>query len=75
MEFSGIELHNVRALVYNEESSGYKFSRMPMRVAEFMANETYFSATGCELRFVLIDDEVTVKIRIASEAKVATVAV
>ena len=75
MEFSGIELHNVRELVYNEESGGYKFSRMPMRVAEFMANETYFSATGCELRFVPIDDEVTVKIRLSQESKVAMAAV
>lgn len=73
MEFHGIELHNVRELLYNKESGGYKFSRMPMRVAEFMANEAYFSGTGCELRFVPIDDEVTVKISTTAMYKSAAV--
>ena len=73
MEFRGIELHNVRELIYNEESGGYKLSRMPMRVAEFMANEQYLSGTGCELRFVPIDDEVTVKIKYSGKSKPAAV--
>ena len=75
MEFRGIELPNVRELLYNEESGGYKFSRMPMRVAEFMANEKYFSGTGCELRLVPIDDEVTIKIRTLTPSAKAVTAV
>lgn len=75
MEFFGIELHNVRDLVYNEDTGGYKISRMPLRITEKMIRDVAYGATGCELRFVPIDDEVTVKIRVVSEAKVATVAV
>lgn len=62
MLFRGIELHNVRELVYNEESGGYKMSRMPMRVAEKMTANTFADA-GVELRFVPISDEVKIKIK------------
>ncbi len=75
MNFKNIELHNVRELVYNEETGGYKFSRMPMRVAEKMKPDITFGATGCEIRFVPIDDEVTVKIRTVGEGKSATATV
>lgn len=66
MLFRGIELHNVRELVYNEESGGYKMSRMPMRVAEHMSANT-FADSGVELRFVPISDEVRIKIKKSGE--------
>lgn len=66
MEFRGIELHNVRELIFNPESSGYKMRRMPTKVAEHMSANT-FASSGVELRFVPIDDEVRIKIRKVGE--------
>ena len=62
MEFRGIELHNIRELIFNPESGGYKMRRMPTRIAEYMSANT-FACSGAELRFVPIDDEVRIKIR------------
>lgn len=75
MEFHGVALHDVAELVYNKESGGYKLTRMPMRVAEKMNPNVTFGATGCEIRFVPLDEEVTVKIRTVGEGKCAAATV
>ena len=62
MEFKGITLHNVRELELNEETGGYKMSRLPSAVVASMHTHAY-SASGVELRFVPISDEVKIKIR------------
>ena len=74
MEFKNIELHNVRELVYNGESGGYKLSRMPSQVAKKMTANV-FAASGCEIRFVPIDNEITVKIKTADGGPDSKVAV
>ena len=62
MEFKGIELHDIRGMELNQETGGYMLSRLPLSLEpKLKANARVVS--GAELRLVLIDDEVRIKIK------------
>ena len=62
MEFKGIDIHNCKELVLNEQTGGYQISRLPMEISDKISANTFVDA-GVELRFVPIDEEVKIVIR------------
>ncbi|MDY3918595.1 MAG: SGNH/GDSL hydrolase family protein [Candidatus Limivivens sp.] len=67
MEFKGLEIYNCRELVLNEETGGYRISRIPMSLAEKMKANP-FLASGVELRFVPLEKEIRIVLRARERA-------
>ena len=64
MIFDGIDFHNVSNLVAVE--GGYRLSRLPLTLLEGInerAREMSFLASGVELRFKMVSDEVTILLK------------
>lgn len=66
MIFNDIEFYNIREIEYDKEHKAYNLFRLP-RVAEINMKEDGLkfnrSSLGVELRFYMIDDEVTITLR------------
>lgn len=66
MIFNDIEFYNIREIEYDKDSKAYNLFRLPRIVEKDMKDDGLKynrSSLGVELRFYMIDDEVTITLR------------